>query len=210
MFVAEDSDRWPSCWHLFCRGGRKSARPRVNKQGPRRQFPPKVYLVKKLSPGTVSSANSGVAPVPLVNSLPAKNSVKQRSGAWLLVFIIILSRIRKGEQSSECTVNRRNYKLWHAVIECCFAVFMCEAHSFYPSIDSKHFSRSRIYLFASLCIITARWSHWKSVPWILTLICWVVITIMLPCRSNKLNEPWDRKIFIIACWVWIIWMNNWG
>ena len=58
---------------------------RVNKQGPRRQFPPKVYLVKKLSPGTVSSANSGVAPVPLVNSLPAKSIVKQRSGAWLLV-----------------------------------------------------------------------------------------------------------------------------
>jgi len=48
---------------------------RVNKQGPWRQFPPKVYLVKKLSPGTVSSANSGVAPVPLVNSLPPSKEV---------------------------------------------------------------------------------------------------------------------------------------
>eukprot|EP00985_Skeletonema_marinoi_P017301 scaffold9402_cov71-Skeletonema_marinoi.AAC.1 len=35
--------------------------PRVNKQGPRREFPPNFYLVKKSSPGTVSSANSGVA-----------------------------------------------------------------------------------------------------------------------------------------------------
>ena len=32
-------------------------KPRVNKQGWRRQFPPKVYLVKKLSTVTVLSAN---------------------------------------------------------------------------------------------------------------------------------------------------------
>jgi hypothetical protein len=39
----------------FCHSDPK---PRVNKQGWRRRFPPKFYLVKKLSTVTVSSASS--------------------------------------------------------------------------------------------------------------------------------------------------------
>ena len=110
-----------------------------------------------------------------------------------------------------CTINnRRNYKLCHAVIECCFAV--CEAHSFYPpSIpNSKHFYRSRICLLwllisgdISLCIITAWWSHWQTVTLIFSLVCWVII-ILLPCWSNKWTM--GQKYSSSHCWMWIIWM----
>ena len=45
---------------------------RVNKQGPRREFPQNFYLVKKSSPGTVSSANSGVASQYRLKALSSK------------------------------------------------------------------------------------------------------------------------------------------
>eukprot|EP00985_Skeletonema_marinoi_P001671 scaffold676_cov137-Skeletonema_marinoi.AAC.1 len=50
----------------------QDALARVNKQGPRRGLPPKFYLVKKSSPGTVSSANSGVAPQYRFEALSSK------------------------------------------------------------------------------------------------------------------------------------------
>ena len=99
--------------------------PRVNKQGPRREFPPNFYLVKKSSPGTVSSANSGVASQYRFES-SLKQEARAQGGAKN---IITTTGIWNGEQSSG-VLYRRNYKLCHAVIECCFAV--CEAHSFYP------------------------------------------------------------------------------